>query len=97
MPTEKRKATIGYTAYVTPEQDAEIMKYGEHLVQRGLIPKNTKYAIVKYLLDQVYITMTQSFLPGDPKFGGGTISTTATSPPATTPVGQNVPGKPERV
>ncbi len=98
MPTEKRKTTIGYTAYVTPEQDARIMEYGQHLVQQGLIPKNTKYAIVKYLLDQVYITMTESFDPSDPRFAGGAqITTSAPAAGTETPVVQNTQGKPERV
>jgi hypothetical protein len=65
MTEPKRKVTIAYTAFVTPEEDVIIRQYGDLLVQQNVMPKNTKYGIVRYFLDQVIALMTQSFVPGE--------------------------------
>ncbi len=58
----KRKTTVSYTAFVTPDEDKSIRQYGDQLKNQGRIKSNTKYAIVRFLLDQVLETMKQSFL-----------------------------------
>jgi hypothetical protein len=62
---DKRQATVAYAAHMTPEEDVLIRKYGEQLLSQKHIEKNTKYAITKFLLDQVVSVMRQSFVPGE--------------------------------
>lgn len=82
MPTDKRQATVAYAAHMTPEEDVLIRKYGAQLLAHNRIEKNTKYAITKFLLDQVVAVMKQSFVPGEGS---------AEPPPVAPEAGQKAP------